>query len=402
MTAMNGTVSDTLIDTEAQSALNVPETPAYVYSESLLKTAASNARAAASFAGCRLLYTLKPCGLVAVVETISPYVDGLAASSVFETILASEVIRADQTLHCYSPAFSGPEMGKVLSTVDYLSVNSMTQFELALGSNRGAASLGLRLNPQIGFAADDRYDPCRPHSKLGVPLSDFAKLVSASGVSGSIDGIHVHNNCESDDLSELATTAETVGSAARYLDRLDWVNLGGGYYLDRDVDRETLAHVVSWLVSEFGVTVFIEPGTGLVQQAGMIVSEVLDVFDNDGKDIAVLDASTSHMPEVFEYGFTPEIRGCGNRGNHQTILAGRSCLAGDVFGDYRLFEPLRTGDRIAIMDAGAYSHSRSAPFNGIPVPSSYLQRSDGAFVNLAAFGYREFASRNGVAAVAPA
>ncbi len=388
---------------DAKAALSVPETPAYVYSESILRRTASDALSLALQAGCKLLYTLKPCGLTGVLETLTPYVHGFSASSVFETRLAREVALAGQSLHCYSPAFSVEDMYDVLSSVDYLSLNSMTQLEMAAALGVGTdASIGLRVNPEMGFAADSRYDPCRPHSKLGVPKSDFQRLLSASQVRSRLEGVHVHNNCESEDLAQLAMTAESIEGTLGILDDPTWVNLGGGYYLGADIDPEPLAQVVRKLASEFGVTVFIEPGTALVQQSGMLVSEVLDVFESGGKRIAVLDASTSHMPEVFEYDFAPSVSGPSTGGDSATILAGKSCLAGDVFGEHYFMDPLRVGDRVAIMDAGSYSQSRAAPFNGIPIPSSYLLREDGRLERMTTHGYRDFAERNGMIAVASA
>ena len=154
------------------------------------------------------------------------------------------------------------------------------------------------------------------------------------------------------------------------------------------------------LAEQIGVTVFIEPGTALVQQAGMLITEVLDVFDSDGKSVAIVDTTTSHMPEVFEYEFAPHLSGPEVGGKVATIVAGRSCLAGDVFGEHQLCEQLRVGERVAIMDAGSYSQSRAAPFNGIPIPYSYLMREDGTFELLASPNFGDLAARNGMAVVA--
>lgn len=393
---------DELISTEAQTALDVPETPSYVYSESVLQRTAFHASSVTSLAGCKLLYTLKPCGLAGVLEVLSPYLDGFGTSSVFEARLASGVASTGQSIHCYSPAFSPSELAEVLAAADYVSLNSLNQLELAASLNRGPASLGLRLNPELGFADDERYDPCRPHSKLGVPLSDFSRLLNASLQDQAIEGIHIHSNCESEDLAQLETTVEQIQGALEELEHLSWVNLGGGYYLGPEIDVSHLERAVRSLTDRFGVDVFIEPGTALVQQAGMLVTEVLDVFQSDGKSVAIIDATTSHMPEVFEYGFTPSISGPDEGDNFATILAGRSCLAGDVFGEYSFREPIRVGERVAIKDAGSYSHSRAAPFNGIPIPSSYLLREDGTFEVMASYEYRDFALRNGMVAVATA
>ena len=87
----------------------MPVTPAYVYSESVLRRAASLASSVASFAGCKLLYTLKPCGLAGVLDVLSPYVDGFGTSSIFEARLAGATASTEQSIHCYSPAFPPSE-----------------------------------------------------------------------------------------------------------------------------------------------------------------------------------------------------------------------------------------------------------------------------------------------------
>lgn len=386
-----------LIQIQANQALSVPTTPAYVYSETVLRALARQAALIAERAGCELLYTLKACALVPILETLADHVQGFAASSVFEARIADSVRRSDQSLHCYSPAYSEADMESTLALADYVSLNSLNQLALATSLDTGSASLGLRINPELSFVPDPRYDPSRPGSKLGVPLSDFANVLR---MPEAIEGAHIHNNCESDDLAQLAQSVEILTGTLNRIDNLRWVNLGGGYYLGPETDASPLEQVVVRLRSDFGVKVFIEPGTALAQQAGFLVTEALDLFSNDGTDIVVLDTSTSHMPEVFEYQYTPAVsRPEADEGN-PTRLAGRTCLAGDIFGEYEFDEPVRIGERIAIMDAGAYSHSRAVPFNGIPIPSVYMFREDGTFDPVSNYRYDDFASRNGALTIA--
>ena len=395
-----------LIQSEARRALGAPVAPAYVYSERVLRAAARGAANVAQAAGCRLLYTLKACAVLPVLRILGERVDGFACSSAYETRLARLAARPEQSAHAYSPAFSDSEMADILAAADFLSLNSFSQMAKALSiapDTPDPASLGIRINPEIRFADDERYDPCRPHSKLGVPLSDFAERARRSGAAHMLEGAHMHSNCESDDLGELARTADALPPALDALSNLRWVNLGGGYYLDEDADAELLASAVSRLKSERGVDVFIEPGTALVQSAGFLVAETLDVFDSGGVDVAVLDASTSHLPEVFEYGFAPRIVRqdedadvrAAQTAARPTILAGKTCLAGDMFGRYNLPRPVRAGERMAIMDAGSYAHSRAAPFNGVPVPSAIILRENGEFETVSEYGFADFARRNG-------
>ena len=394
---MNPAQLQHLIQTQADRALDVPATPAYVYSESVLRVLARQAALIAARANCQLLYTLKACAIAPALETLAPFLHGFAASSVFEARLARSVARSGQSLHCYSPAYSAADIESTLSIADYLSLNSLAQLDMAASMCDGSASLGLRINPELSFAPDARYDPSRPRSKLGAPLSNLENIPR---IPEAVEGVHIHNNCESDDLSQLAQSAETLADTLRRMDNPRWLNLGGGYYLAPDTDSAPLEQAARWLRSEFGVAIFIEPGTALVQQAGFLVSEALDVFPNDGVDIAILDTSTSHLPEVFEYQYTPEVSRPTLNDGHPAILAGRSCLAGDILGEYDFAAPVRVGDRIAIMNAGSYSHSRAVPFNGIPIPSVYILREDGTFDPVAEYDYDHFAHRNGATPIA--
>ncbi len=397
---MNSADMDRLADVQAASALNVPTTPAYVYSESLLLRAAERAADIAAYAGCDLLYTLKACSLAPALETLAPRLQGFAASGMFEARVAVAALRDGQSLHCYSPAYPVDEMDALLSMADYVSLNSLTQFDEASRLNGGRASLGLRINPEMSFASDSRYDPCRPHSKLGAPLGSLVGQLPALG--REIVGLHIHSNCESHDLMELAETVEAMSGFIGRMDGLGWFNLGGGYYLGPQTDPEPLRQVVGWLGSELGLNVFIEPGTALVQEAGFLVTEILDVFRNGGVEVAIVDATTSHLPEVFEYGYRPRVVGPLSGGERTTILAGRSCLSGDVIGEYDFRESARAGDRVAVMDSGAYSHSRATPFNGIAVPDAYMLRESGTFELISRFEYQDFAARNGAISVATA
>ncbi len=116
--------------------------------------------------------------------------------------------------------------------------------------------------------------------------------------------------------------------------RISWVNLGGGYLFNLPEEWGTLARSVDLLRSKYGVEVFIEPGATFVRDAGYIIAIVIDLFTSDGREIAMLDTTVSHMPEVFEYQFEPVVLGDDEDSDFEYLLAGSTYLAGDVFGLY--------------------------------------------------------------------
>lgn len=65
-----------------------------------------------------------------------------------------------------------------------------------------------------------------------------------------------------------------------------------------------------------------------------------------------------------------------DQGKYEVILAGCTCLAGDVFGEYRLNEPLKVGDKVVFKNVGAYSLIKANRFNGYALPSMAVWNGD--------------------------
>jgi len=209
-----------------------------------------------------------------------------------------------------------------------------------------------------------------------------------------IDGILVHSNCESTDFAELRQTVECLtDKLPNLLPRLKWLNLGGGYLLNEGVDLEPLRQVVRSLQAQYGLDIFLEPGAAFVRSAGHIVSSVLDIFSSGGRDIAVLDATVNHMPELLEFDFEPDVAGHDEGGSWTYLLAGCTCLAGDIFGEYRFNRPLDVGDRVVLLNAGSYSLVKAHTFNGVNLPSIYSLDSPGTIRLVKRFTYEDYATR---------
>ena len=119
------------------------------------------------------------------------------------------------------------------------------------------------------------------------------------------------------------------------------------------------------------------------------------MFRSQGKRVAVLDTSVNHFPEAFEYQFEPDVLGHDDGAEHDYLLAGCSCLAGDVLGEYAFERPLRIGSRVVLPDLGAYSFVKAHMFNGINLPAVYTVGEGATPVLRRRFHYQDFLSRFG-------
>ncbi len=365
----------------AQAATSVPQTPSMVCHVDDLRRTASRIRAAARNAGCDLLYSVKANSLPGVLTTLTPFVDGFGVSSLAEARAARRALGDSGRVHLCTVAVPPREADALAEICDYVTFNSLSQLKQWGPVFAGRASIGLRVNPGRSFVDDHRYDPCRPHTKLGVSLDDLA--ASADSLAPMVEGLHIHSNCDSTDLGELHETVRLLDSRIGHvLSQVKWVNLGGGYLFDEGAKLDPLRDAANLIRDRHGAEVVIEPGAAFVRASGYMVASVLDLFDSDGNRVAVLDTTVNHMPEVFEYQYRHDVEGHSELGAYEYVFAGISCLAGDIFGEYRFDEPLQVGSRVAFTNAGAYTIVKASTFNGIPMPAVYELRDDGNFVEM--------------------
>lgn len=383
---------------------NELETPAFVTDEKVLQKDLALLRDIADQASCKLLYSPKASVLSTVLQNIVRQVDGFACSSPYELRLLDQLCIGTRSLHLVSPLIKAETLAAFGDRLDYLTVNSLSQWDFLRDSVSPPTSVGLRLNPQLSFVRDARYDPCRQQSKLGVPMSKLADLVATDpAVLRGITGLHFHNNCDGADFGNLLTTARHIQSVIPdILHQVDWINIGGGYMFDLASDYMDFYEAVAIFREGFGLEVFMEPGAAAVRRCGTIEATVHDIFGSDDTLIAILDTTVNHMSEVFEFQFEPDVLGHIDGGLHSYTLAGCTCLAGDVFGHYSFDKPLVIGSRLMFLNMGAYTLSKAHRFNGVALPTIYRRRLDGSLDKVGADSFDEFAQHTGGTNVAVA
>ena len=383
---------------------NELETPAFVTDEKVLQKDLALLRDVADQASCKLLYSPKASVLSTVLQNIVRQVDGFACSSPYELRLLDQLCIGTRSLHLVSPLIKAETLAAFGDRLDYLTVNSLSQWDFLRDSVSPPTSVGLRLNPQLSFVRDARYDPCRQQSKLGVPMSTLADLVATDpAVLRGITGLHFHNNCDGADFGNLLTTARHIQSVIPdILHQVDWINIGGGYMFDLASDYMDFYEAVAIFREGFGLEVFMEPGAAAVRRCGTIEATVHDIFGSDDTLIAILDTTVNHMSEVFEFQFEPDVLGHIDGGLHSYTLAGCTCLAGDVFGHYSFDKPLVIGSRLMFLNMGAYTMSKAHRFNGVALPTIYRRRLDGSLDKVGADSFDEFAQHTGGTNVAVA
>jgi carboxynorspermidine decarboxylase len=343
--------------------------------------------------GAKVLLALKAFSMWALADLVGEHLDGVCASGLWEARLAREHYKGELTT--YSPAYRREDLPEILRLSDTVIFNSPAQIarfsgEIAAARDAGEAfEIGLRLNPEHSEAEVVRYDPCQAGSRLGFPVSQLRPEHLAG-----VDGLHIHALCEQgfEPLRRIWRSLEP--RLEGLLGQVKWLNLGGGHHITRaDYDREALVGLLRDITERHGIAVYLEPGEAIALDAGILVGEILDSFEN-GLSVAVTDISaTCHMPDVIEAPYRPAML---NESEHGVTvrLGGPSCLAGDIIGDYRFAVPPQPGERIAFLDQAHYSMVKTNTFNGVPLPAIALWNSESDALRLVRqFAYPDFRDR---------
>jgi len=374
------------------------KTPYYLYSEEKILKSYEIFKSPINNGIINLLFPLKSLTLITGLQFIYQNVNGFSTSSLFEAKVANIVSNGNNNVHITTPIFRQDQFNEISYLCDYIIFNSLSQFERYSSDCKNKTNIGIRVNPQLSFIQDERYDPCRKNSKLGVSIDALVfEYKNNPKIMDMIDGILIHSNCESENFNELSKTIEHVEHKfPELLKSIKWINLGGGYLFESEDDLIPFKQIVNYLNNKYELEVFFEPGKAIVGKAGYLVSSVLDIFDSDNKKIVILDTTVNHMPEVFEYQYKPEVEGEVENGRYTYILAGCTCLAGDLFGEYSFSEPLEIGSRIVFNDMGAYTLVKAHMFNGVNLPDIYVLRTNGELELVKQFTFEDYLSRCGV------
>ncbi|WP_367154533.1 carboxynorspermidine decarboxylase [Methylomonas sp. HYX-M1] len=345
-----------------------PRSPAFVLDLDRVHANLQALQAIRTASACKLLYSVKALPLASLIAELSDLVDGFSASSLFEAKLCREAAQNRGSLHLTTPGIRPDEFSELASLCSHVSFNSLNQFA-ALYQTCAPYSAGLRVNPKVSQAADQRYDPCRRHSKLGVAIEALAE-----GLPAAIAGLHVHNAFGQTAIQPLRLTLQALQPVLARCGRLRWLNLGGGYLYHSMVDHQQLSELIAQLRADYADEVYLEPGNAIVGNAGYLYATIIDRFVSDGETVLILDTSVNHLPEVFEYQLQPELLQASPSGDESAIVAGCTCLAGDVFGAYRFRRLPEIGETLTFAQVGAYSLIKAHRFNGHPLPAIYLKR----------------------------
>lgn len=360
------------------------KTPYYLIDKTALLRNMEKIAYVREHSGAKALLALKCFATWSVFDLMSQYMDGTTSSSLNEVKLGK--LKFGGETHAYSVAYSDDEISEVLAHSDKIIFNSIGQ--LTRFSEQSAQHVrGLRLNPGVSSSAFLIADPSRPFSRLGE--WDVSKIAD---VIDNISGFMIHNNCENNDFSlfdKMLNEIEAKFASVLSHPNINWVSLGGGiHFTGQDYPLDLFCARLKAFSERYGVQLYLEPGEAAITMTTSLEVTVLDTLNN-GKQLAIVDSSIeAHMLDLLIYRETAKMK--PNTGEHEYMVCGKSCLAGDIFGEFNFEQPLKVGDRLSFIDAAGYTMVKKNWFNGVNMPAIAIRQLDGSIEQIKEFGFDDF------------
>ena len=365
--------------------------PCYIIDCDALKSNLSAMKRHCDYLGIKPLIAIKGFPLALLFRDMAPYICGISASSPFEARLG---LHLGKEVHIHAPAYKDEDIKSITPWCDYIVFNSLSQlnrYKNILLDNAHFINIGLRINLEYSEALVDKYNPCMPYSRFGVTC----KMLEHQNIT-DVSGFHVHTMYDNDAEAFARVIDVFTDKFEKYLSGLSWINFGGGQHLaDDNYQVSILQERISHLKTAYALDIYVEPCEGIVTDSGYLLSTVLDIIENE-KPTAILDTSAiCHMPDVLETPYRPDIALPLN-GNHRSynyVLAGVSCMAGDLIGEYNFNAPLKIGDKVLFSGMGAYTFAKESYFNGINHPPIVLYDQINGFHIKKTFSYHDYESQ---------
>ncbi|MFC3703288.1 carboxynorspermidine decarboxylase [Devosia honganensis] len=357
-------------------------TPHYLIDEAALDRNLARVDRLRAASGAKCLMALKAFATWSTFAQIAPHMDGSTSSSLNEVKLGREKFGGET--HAYSVAWADHEIDEAIAQADKIIFNSIGQLE-RFHEKAAHLPVGLRVNPGVSHSHFDLADPARPYSRLGE--RDLSRV---EAVMDRLSGFMIHCNCENDSFDSFAALLDRFEERLGHLfERIEWVSFGGGiHFTGENYPLDALAARLRAFAEKYRLQVYLEPGDAIVTGTTTLEVSVLDIVHNE-KAVAIVDSAVeAHMLDLLVYRESGSV--APDAGPHRYVIAGKSCLAGDEFGEFDFPAPLAVGDRISLLDAGGYTMVKKNWFNGVPMPAIAIRRKNGTVELVRSFDYADY------------
>ena len=311
--------------------------------------------------------------------------------------------------------FSG--VGKTREEIEYalknnilmLNVESIPELELTdeiAGRLKKKAPIALRINPDIDPNTHPHISTGLAKSKFGIEISRAKEVYKKAKELENIEvlGIHMHIGSQ---ITELEPFVDSLGKIVELIKELEkegielrYLDIGGGLGISYKKGEKTptpkeFAKKLLSLIKGLKYRIILEPGRAIIGDAGILVTKVLYVKKTSKKNFVIVDAAMNDLIRPSLYDAYHEIIPIGKskvqspKSKVMVDVVGPVCESGDYLAKDRELAEVKSGDLLAILDAGAYGFSMSSNYNARPKVAEILVEKDKYCIIRKREGYKD-------------
>ena len=364
-------------------------TPAYVYSRKTILEHYRKLKTALRTLNPLICFSVKSNSNLAVLKTLAKAGSGFDVVSGGELFRALKVGAVPSKIVFASVGKSDEEIRSAIRAGIYcLNVESLPELdriEMIAGSMRRTVKVAIRLNPEVEAATHHYVQTAKSESKFGITFVEARKIFHHLEAFPHVllQGIHIHIGSQ---ILESRPFVAAVRKTVTFINALrkdgipvEWINIGGGlgivYSNERAQRAEEYARAILPLLRGQRLRLILEPGRFIMGNSGVLISKVIYVKRQSGKNFLIVDAGMNDLIRPSLYGAYHEIlplHAVNGRRKERYDVVGPVCESGDFLAKGRLLPTFREGEGLAILSAGAYGFVMASNYNSRPRPAEVL------------------------------
>jgi len=377
-------------------------TPLYVYSTATILDHYRRLSAAMSELDCLVCYATKANSNLAILDLLAREGAG------FDIVSGGELYRVEKAGG--DPAkctFAGvgktrPEieagLEKGIHCFNAESEAEVRFIDEVAGRLGQKAPVALRVNPNVDAGTHKYISTGKSENKFGIDYEVIREAYERAAALPHVEvrGLQMHIGSQLTSVSPFVEAVEKVAPLAAELKErygIEFFSIGGGIGIvyedtlasghrdwwdgheEKPLTIEEYAERLVPLLQPLGLRILLEPGRFMVGNAGALVTEVLYEKRGAAKTFQIVDAAMNDLirPALYEghHDIVP-VKEPASPETEPVDIVGPVCESGDFFAQNRALPRLESGDRLALLSAGAYGFVMASNYNSRPFPPEIL------------------------------
>ncbi|MDE3059829.1 MAG: diaminopimelate decarboxylase [Pseudomonadota bacterium] len=342
------------------------------------------------FPGAKICYAVKANGNLAILKTLAKLGSGADVVSEGEIRLALAAgVRAQDIVFSGVGKTAGEMAFALEKDIFQFNVESLPELELLSEvaiARKTKARIAVRVNPDVDPKTHAKIATGHKASKFGIGMDQamavYKRAAQLKGI--TVQGVSVHIGSQ---LTHLEPFAQAFARVRAFVGELRaqeiaiaTLDLGGGLGIPYGKEElplpDAYADIVRRETAGLNCQLIFEPGRVLAGNAGILVTRVVYVKENEGRFFVIVDAGMNDLirPALYEayHGIVPVIAPTGDAPTELVDVVGPVCETGDIFAEQRLLKVPKAGDLLAFRSAGAYGASMSSTYNARPLVAEVM------------------------------